>query len=93
MSHPSVTTLKKIPLDTIKFNARGRAWFRKGMDVFEDRIREHYGELPLPQAAIQDDLTLCLFWETDDKPIVIRFDDESWDNATDPFVDDRSELN
>lgn len=94
MAHPDVLTLKRIPMDSVTLNQHGDTWARAGIAVYEDRIRKFYGNIPQPLAAIEDDLTLCFFWECGGDPIVVRMDSESWDYVKDPLIErDNDETN
>lgn len=81
-NHPDPLTLKEIKPDTVAINERGREWTLASLAVNRPRLEAFYGvgRVPAPRAAIEDDLTLVLFWPVaNGKSICCRLDDESWD--------------
>ncbi len=83
--------LPRIHFSSIKLSPRGERWLRAALhgknkdgDVIHDlpgeRLRAHFGEdVPPPAVAVENDECLCLFWDVDGDPVIIRLDEFSWE--------------
>lgn len=87
MSNPDPLTLKRVDMNTVDINDLGTDACDAEMLLFADKLRSHYGKIPLPETAIDDDLTLYFFWECHGNPVVIRLDPTMWDYVKDPLLD------
>ena len=77
--YPDVHTLPKIPFDSVVFLDMGESVFNVCRALHCELLMTWYGDdIPDPQAAVQDDGTLVLFWEKDGWPVCVRVDDELW---------------
>lgn len=80
MPMQSVSELQHEPFDNFTFTDEGDDVFQVCLMMHAQTLASYYtdGNIPDPQAAVQDDGVLVLFWELDDWPLCIRLDPESW---------------
>ena len=82
---PIDESLKRYDHNDIEINSLGIEWCNTASLLFAYKLRSHYGEIPLPEVVIEDDLTLCFSWDCHGDPVVIRLDDTMWDFVKKPL--------
>lgn len=86
MQYIDPTTLPRVDMQNIDINERGENACDASLLIFAYKLKSHYGVVPRPETAIDDDLNLYFFWECHGDPVVIRLDPTMWDYTHDPLV-------
>lgn len=80
MPHQAVSELVHEPIDSFRLTEKGANYAFACQTLHMPALQKVYGvgNVPDPQAAVQDDGTLVIFWACKDWPICMRFDPEQW---------------
>lgn len=83
--HAASMKLKRVDMHELVIHKSGREWIQAALNLFCYKIESNYGNIPLPETVIEDDLTLCFFWDCHGDPVFVRLDNTMWDYAKEPL--------